>query len=70
MDDLFGYKKQRKKRQILAQMIDVGQDDVEFECKKCGWSSWISGAEDWTNTKILYGIPCPECNKKEGIKKI
>jgi hypothetical protein len=61
-NDLFGYEKPRKKREIMAHMDDVGQGGVFFKCK-CGWvSGWIQEAEDWSDTKILSGIPCKKCN--------
>lgn len=56
-------KRRRKKK---AHMIDGGQGGVLFKCKKCGWESgWLWWAENWSNTRILKGVDCQNCNKEE-----
>lgn len=60
--DLFPETKPPRKRpRTIAHMSDVGPDMVEFECRKCGWSSdWLPN--DFTWTEIFRGIPCEVCN--------
>lgn len=63
--DMFpGTKPPRKKRRVMAHVIDGGADYIRFQCKKCRWDSgWL--IDDSTMTEALRGIPCEVCNKNE-----
>lgn len=60
------YEKRRRPPRQMAHMADAGVDAIEFECQRCGWNSdWIEN--DYTDTQIMRGIPCPECNEADDV---
>ena len=53
------FKKERRKRRVMAHITDCCEfDNAYYECKKCGWKSgWVPDEGD--------KIPCPKCNKEK-----
>ena len=61
------FEKPRQTPRTLAWPIDHGEGagkgyTAHFECRKCGWSQWLS---ECTKTQARKGVPCPNCN--EGV---
>lgn len=73
-EDLFGWKRPRRKPRKLAHLIDLGDHGCVyapgkhmvalFRCVRCDWESgWL---EMSTATECHRGIPCKRCNLVTG----